>query len=488
MSATNLTTQRHQQRKRAFADATAGVVGSLAAMLAFYPVDVWKTSLQAYNNATARSVQCKDDDGILQSAAAIIPSPTTIPKTITRLFRGLPYKIAHTIASSFTYWFVYSLLQTKYAAYQLHYHHVPSRTTIESSPKSYSSGSSSSSRTSTTSSSTGSVVTKLLLTAVAAMINTGITLPLDTISSRRQVTLTNDDDDDDDDDDDRESKNSKSLRRQDQPPHPNQQQRRRRLQEQTQQQLLQSILSLWNGLLPALMLCTNPAIQHTLYDTLKAAWLVRRRYRAQTGGFWQQQQEPVVPSSPLSNNPKRRQHSLSMPEAFACGVTSKFIATMITYPLIRCKVMLMVSPSHSATRTARSSPAFSTETSTVSTDGEDGGGTVPESAHEGDEERSRKLICSGSDNAQGGDDRHEGTRINLSSSSSSSAKLMTKYPHPHSLPLLLLHIYKHEGGLRGIYRGCSVQLLHAVLKSAFLMMVRERITYASHRFFRIEES
>jgi hypothetical protein len=466
--------QRQQQRKRAFADATAGVVGSLAAMLAFYPVDVWKTSLQAN---TARSIQCKDkEDGASSSSnfsqnSGIMTTTTTLPSaaaisiTITRLFRGLPYKIAHTIASSFTYWYVYSLLQTKYAAYQLHYHHAPSRTTIESSTKndSSSSSSNSSSRPSTTKSSSSSVVTKLLLTAVAAMINTGITLPLDTISSRRQVALTlMNHDDDDDDGGDGESTSSKTRRRQDQP--------RRRLQQQTQQHLLQSILSLWNGLLPALMLCTNPAIQYTLYDTLKAAWLVRRRYRGQSGQFLRHQQEPV-----LSDNPKRRQHSLSMPEAFACGVISKFIATMITYPLIRCKVMLMVSPSHPTTRTAHSSSSSSlTGASTVSKDGiKDGCSTAPDNANQygGCEECSRKIIiCSGSDNARGGD-RHEGR----------AAK------YPRSLPLLLLHIYKHEGGFRGMYRGCSVQLLHTILKSAFLMMVRERITYASHRFFRIEE-
>jgi hypothetical protein len=76
---------------------------------------------------------------------------------------------------------------------------------------------------------------------------------------------------------------------------------------------------------------------------------------------------------------------------------------------------------------------------------------------------------------------------NSSLSSSSSSKGIHKYPYPHSLPLLLLHIHKYDGGIRGWYRGCSLQLLHTVLKSALLMMVRERIAYATHRFFRIEE-
>jgi hypothetical protein len=33
----------------------------------------------------------------------------------------------------------------------------------------------------------------------------------------------------------------------------------------------------------------------------------------------------------------------------------------------------------------------------------------------------------------------------------------------------------------GLYRGCSLQLLHTVLKSALLMAVRERITHACRR-------
>lgn len=475
--------QQRQQRTKAFADATAGVVGSLAAMLAFYPVDVWKTSLQANNAASASA---DNNTGVLlsprgtskfnvTSTSPLIPARTITSKTFTRLFRGLPFKIAHTIASSFTYWFVYSLLQTKYAAYQLniHFQHhsvQKSQTTFELSPSISSKNSSSSS----SSSNSSSVVAKLVLTAIAAMINTGITLPLDTISSRRQVALVLINDGDD------EGKISNTQRRQSQQAQPNQQ----RQQDQYKQQL-KSILSLWNGLLPALMLCTNPAIQHTLYDMFKAAWLVRRRYynRLQAGP------SPLSSSSSsssLSNNTKRRQHSLSMPEAFACGMISKFIATMITYPLIRCKVMLMVSPSaHSTTTTiTTTTPTCSTGTSILSTGGKEEC-TILENGHEAEERWKRKKICNGSHNVQRGE-RHEGARMNSSSSSSTSTS-MKKHPYPHSLPLLLLHIYKYDGGIRGIYRGCSLQLLHTVLKSALLMMVRERIVYASHRFFRIEE-
>jgi hypothetical protein len=472
MSAASLMQRRRQeQRKRAFADATAGVIGSLAAMLAFYPVDVWKTSLQANATITRRAnKQCRDDEdddaaapasnnllAVNSNDVSIVtstPLPSmvaSISKTVLRLFRGLPYKIAHTIASSFTYWYVYSLLQTKYAAYQLNHHRLSqsNRTTIEPSSTSTSSKNSSS-----------SVVAKLILTAIAAMVNTGITLPLDTISSRRQVALASMKDGDGDG----ESMNNNK-------------------------QQLHAILCLWNGLLPALMLCTNPAIQYTLYDAFKAAWLVRRRYKVHSSQ--QQSLQPSSSAAASSNNPtRRRQHSLSMSEAFACGMISKFIATMITYPLIRCKVMLMVSTPHHATTTtttttittaASSAFASSKEISNLSTGSNEMGAVL--------EKGNNQIICNGSHDVQRGE-TEEATIISSSSSSSpkSSSKAMNKHPnYPHSLPLLLLHIYQHDGGIRGMYQGCTLQLLHVVLKSALLMMVRERIADATHRFFRIEE-
>ena len=467
MSAASLMQRRRQeQRKRAFADATAGVIGSLAAMLAFYPVDVWKTSLQANATIITRRAnkQCRDDEDddavapanihllAANSNDVSIVTSTTLPsivssisQTVLRLFRGLPYKIAHTIASSFTYWYVYSLLQTKYAAYQLNHHRLSSTSTSSSSSSKNSSS---------------SVVAKLILTAIAAMINTGITLPLDTISSRRQVALASMKDGDGDG----ESMNNNK-------------------------QQLHSILSLWNGILPALMLCTNPAIQYTLYDAFKAAWLVRRRYKVHSSQ--QQSLQPSSAAAASSNNPtRRRQHSLSMSEAFACGMISKFIATMITYPLIRCKVMLMVSTPHHATTTTTTttittpaSSAFSSskEISNLSTGGKERGAVL--------EKGNNHIICNGRYDVQRGE-TEEATIISSSSSSSpkSSSKAMNKHPnYPHSLPLLLLHIYQHDGGIRGMYQGCTLQLLHVVLKSALLMMVRERIADASHRFFRIEE-
>jgi hypothetical protein len=36
--------------------------------------------------------------------------------------------------------------------------------------------------------------------------------------------------------------------------------------------------------------------------------------------------------------------------------------------------------------------------------------------------------------------------------------------------------YRHHGMLGGWYRGCSLQLVHTLIKSALLMAIKEKIT------------
>jgi hypothetical protein len=57
------------------------------------------------------------------------------------------------------------------------------------------------------------------------------------------------------------------------------------------------------------------------------------------------------------------------------------------------------------------------------------------------------------------------------------------YSHGHSpngyRPVFQTEYRKH--GLPGLYRGCNIQLLHTLLKSALLMMIRERISRTTQR-------
>jgi hypothetical protein len=269
-----------------------------------------------------------------------------------------------------------------------------------------------------------STVAKLLLTAFSAMINTAITLPFDTISSRiqagHQSNVVSD----------KEKLQNQSIVRGDNNLNgtrekeklfikqfslntnlPKEAFQRRNttasnIDEEKRNQQLRTILSLWNGLLPALLLCTNPAIQYTMFENLKTALLQHRSSQQQQGS-------------------KR----LTMGEAFVFGLISKFFATIMTYPLIRAKVMLMVS----------SPDVFE-------------------------------------------DDDCNGVVSNGSNGNAKSNDETQTKKYPRSLPLLLISIFRNDG-IRGLYRGCSVQLLHTIMKSALMLMIRERITSVCHQFF-----
>lgn len=75
----------------------------------------------------------------------------------------------------------------------------------------------------------------------------------------------------------------------------------------------------FDGLSISLMLTTNPAIQYTVFDQLKNRVLANNQTIAEKG---------VSPAS------------LSAFMAFLLGAVSKSIATCLTYPAIRCKVII----------------------------------------------------------------------------------------------------------------------------------------------------
>lgn len=78
-----------------------------------------------------------------------------------------------------------------------------------------------------------------------------------------------------------------------------------------------NFLWLWKGLVPSLLLTANPAINFTVFDTLKDMNLRYKRSR---------KLDPV----------------LRMPESFMLGIIAKFFAIIATYPLIRTKMILVV--------------------------------------------------------------------------------------------------------------------------------------------------
>ncbi|KAL5701785.1 NAD(+) salvage pathway protein [Ranunculus cassubicifolius] len=82
-----------------------------------------------------------------------------------------------------------------------------------------------------------------------------------------------------------------------------------------------SWIEAFDGLGISLLLCSNPAIQYTVFDQLKNRLLIGQLANKTAGAN----------SSPAA---------LSAFSAFMLGAVSKSIATCLTYPAIRCKVMI----------------------------------------------------------------------------------------------------------------------------------------------------
>ncbi|CAB9496080.1 Peroxisomal adenine nucleotide carrier 1 [Seminavis robusta] len=416
MSSQPQSTELQRRRRKALADALAGVVATLVSLWTFYPIDVLKTKLQA---------------GV-------------VDKGSSSFFRGLPIKTLHAASSSFCYFYLYSFIVSWWTQGN------------QKKPM--------------------SPAVRLSLSAIAAMLNTLITLPLDVLASKSQASHDDDDCSTAVDETQQEESDSscsadeedhlkqkhlqaqqfrmdqvwRELEKQPNParaqidgevfydscseaprPHSNQssfddeekqeeqdngsacgsfrkgnltvtvrttsarapeqgsipskkqtilfakqtsggqreepKRQPKQLRKSYSMESLSDLPPLWKGLYPSLLLCSNPSIHYTVFDMAKSN-LLRRTTKS----------------------------NLSMTEAFLLGLFAKFCATMATYPLIRAKVMIMVT-------------------------------------------------------------------------------------HRSSMLATLIESYRSNGMVKGWYKGCSVQLLHTVLKSALLMMVKERIATTTHR-------
>ncbi|XP_010485964.1 PREDICTED: peroxisomal adenine nucleotide carrier 1-like [Camelina sativa] len=90
----------------------------------------------------------------------------------------------------------------------------------------------------------------------------------------------------------------------------------------------------FDGLGISLLLTSNPAIQYTVFDQLKQHLLKQKNAKAENGST----SSPVV---------------LSAFMAFVLGAVSKSVATVLTYPAIRCKVMIQAADNSKESETKK---------------------------------------------------------------------------------------------------------------------------------------
>ena len=310
----------------ALGDALSGVLAGVVSMVLFYPIDVYKTKVQAsIDSDTTTTTTCT------KKSAASPPSKATSTQRLSpfcsyfvlsklrkifnanksvviacikdsKSYAGLDYKILQTITSAFTFHFISSYLK-KLA--------VVSVTNIPATNLKPNNCSPSISASIALFQHQHPELANLFISMTSAMINTILTLPLDTIVTRKQAA---------------NSDKTEPAAEDSTPPTWN------------------TVINLFSGLIPSLLLASNPAIHFAAYDAIKV---------------WVLKESPIISSSkrlPSSirdpaTGARLAPRSLTKSQAFIVGFLAKTIATICTYPLIRAKVTMM----------SRSSPSNNTK-------------------------------------------------------------------------------------------------------------------------------
>lgn len=158
----------------------------------------------------------------------------------------------------------------------------------------------------------------------------------------------------------------------------------------------------WYGLEPALILSCNPAINYAAFDTMKAVLL-------------------------------RTREELHGRDIAVLGITSKFLATIVTYPLIRAKVIMMAGA---------------------------------------DKQSPRALQMEGDDKISGLGNDDKGN------SHDEEPQLPRAYRSPRLLRILA-EIVRSDGA-KGLYIGMDAQVVNTALKNALLLLSKEHIERLAH--------
>jgi len=466
-----LLNQAELRRRKALADALAGVVASLVSLWTFYPMDVLKTKLQAGTHEThddGSNYDENDDDNCTDedkeeedcyndgneqkkkhwNQGALLILMSSLPS----LFRGLHLKTMHAASSSFCYFYLYSWIASWWM-----------QNTAKNGERS-----------------SMSPVERLSLSALAAMLNTCITLPLDVLASKHQASK------------------PKTTKR-----GPEAHQRRR--QKKT---IMEDV---WNQVAFDNDSCSEQ--QQLLYN---------------------KERNPALSSTSLSSSQTSRNEEKQNDESTIPMASSS--------KLSKCRVNITITPTTSSTSlVSKSKNAMSTfdklpsfSTSGIFT-------SFPNSTSNGHRSRRRRPKGSNCDDNDDDDDDDDNDSSlgslwkglypslllcsnpsihytvfdtaksyllqSMSASKKTNLSMMeafvlglfakfcatiTTYPLIRAKVMLmvtsrqsmvhtLVSIYQQDGICKGWYKGCSVQLLHTLLKSALLMMVKERIERTTRR-------
>ena len=342
--------------EKVFVEALAGAIGGLAGAVTFYPLDTIKTRIQAE----------VDVEGQRRKTWMEVFNDLVENEGPWALFAGVGAKGAHSMASSFLYFLAFSALRRR----------VEARSGRQIG-----------------------VATNLVIAMLAGCCNVLVTEPLDTLSTRRQICGADDDD---------ETSGSSSRMSFFGAAAAKHGKGAALASPETFADLAASAFDraalaahewtrLYGGVGASLLLTVNPAIQHTCFEQARRRVIggLRRRAARRNGGVG-----------------AKKIAELSVSDAFVLGAASKAVATFITYPLVRAKVLAKAPERRDVSRKRR--------------------------------EVSRKGAPPPAERFRG-----------------------------KSLPAVMRGVVETEGAA-GLYKGLQAQLLKTVLVAAFSLTVKEK--------------
>ena len=351
--------------EKVFVEALAGAIGGLAGAVTFYPLDTIKTRIQAE----------VDVEGQRRKTWMEVFNDLVENEGPWALFAGVGAKGAHSMASSFLYFLAFSSLRRR----------VEARSGRQIG-----------------------VTTNLAIAMLAGCCNVLVTEPLDTLSTRRQICGA----DDDGGTSGSSARRAKTFFGAARAANAGEDGKGAKVAAplETFADLVASAVDraalaahewarLYSGVGASLLLTVNPAIQHTCFEQARRRVIggLRRRAARRNGG--------VVSGA-------KKIAELSVSDAFVLGAASKAVATFITYPLVRAKVLAKAPERRDVSRKRR--------------------------------DASRK-------GAPPPAERHRGK----------------------SLPAVMRGVVETEGAA-GLYKGLQAQLLKTVLVAAFSLTVKEK--------------
>ncbi|WVQ69444.1 uncharacterized protein L199_007661 [Kwoniella botswanensis] len=225
------------------------------------------------------------------------------------------------------------------------------------------------------------------------------------------------------------------------------------------------ITGLWTGLKPGLVLTVNPAITYGVFERLKT---YRLSQKPQGGG------------------------KLGVGESFWLGVTSKMLATVVTYPYIFAKVRLQAKatpeeiqydaehPSQSSTKslnTSQSALGLNTDSDSQVKPTREGEAQEEEKHTEGTPNPTPSYASVASAPPSFGSatvDLPKSQDPNVQRPGLTERKHSHKYHHHHKHALSLLQSVYREHGLKGWYKGLGAQIVKAVLCQGILFVSKDQ--------------